>query len=156
MSPAQTSIQDAVIDNLAHRGPCTMDELVESLPTYVWSEVFSVVDGMSRDGRLVLRRCSNSSFEYQLFLSDSCRADRPKRTRPAPVPFCVGCGYLCDEIEPEDGQRPWVDAHRYLKKYGLTWIELDRTDGFCPACAHVVACGRRRVPSRAEAMTTAR
>jgi hypothetical protein len=151
MSTAQTSIHEAVIDVLAHMGPCMMDEVVRSLPAHGWSEVFSAVDDMSRDGRLVLRRSSNSSSEYQVSLSDSCQADRSERTRPDPVQFCVGCGYLCDKIDPEVGQTPWVEARRYLKKYSLTWIELDRTDDMCPACARVLACGRRRVPSRAPA-----
>ncbi|QPD05272.1 MAG: hypothetical protein Nkreftii_003046 [Candidatus Nitrospira kreftii] len=151
MSTVQTDIPSAVIDILAHMGPCTMDQLVELLPAHGWSEVFSAVDDMSRDGRLMLRRSSNSSSEYQVSLSDSCQADRPDRTRPDPVQFCVGCGYLCDKIDPEVAQAPWIEARRYLKKYSLTWIELDRTDDMCPACARVVACGRRRVPSRAQA-----
>lgn len=151
MSTAQTRIQDAVIDILAHMGPCMMDEVIRSLPAHGWSEIFSAVDAMSRDGRLVLRRSSNSSSEYQVSLSESCRAHRPESTRPAPVQFCVGCGYLCDKIELEEGQAPWVEARRYLQKYGLTWIELDRTDDMCPACARVLACGRRRIPPRAEA-----
>lgn len=144
MSTAQLAIEDAVIDLLAHTGPCTMDELVGSLPSHDWSKVFSAVDDMSRDGRLVLRRIPN--FGYQLSLSPSSSPSksvkRQGRKRPAPVRFCVGCGYLCDEIEPEDGQAPWVQAHRYLKKYRLTWVELDRTDVFCPACARVFACAR--------------
>ncbi len=157
MSTAQTSIHDAVIDILARTGPCTMDEVVYSLPSYGWSEVFFAVDHMSRDGRLVIQRPSSSV--YQLSLSASCQehriecGQRTERTGRPPVHFCMGCGYLCDEIGSEDGQSPWVEAHRYLKKYGLTWIELDRTDDMCPACARVVACGRRRVPSRVEATT---
>lgn len=153
MSAVQTGIQDAVIDILTNMGPCTMDQLVESLPAHDWSEVFSAVDEMSRDGRLVLRRHSQSNSGYQLSLSPSCRIGRQVSTRPSAVRFCVGCGYLCDEINPEDGRSPWVEAHRYLKKYGLTWIELDRTDGFCPACSRVQACGTRRVPPRAAATT---
>lgn len=151
MSPAQTVIQDTVIDILALMGPCTMDDVVRSLPKHSWSEVFSAVDGMSRDGRLVLRRHSHSNSCYQLSLSASCLKERQARKRPAPVRFCVGCGYLCDEIDPGDGQSPWVEATRYLNKYGLTWIELDRTDGFCPACSRVQVCGMRRVPPRVAA-----
>ena len=151
MSPSQTILQDAVIDILAHMGPCTIDEVVRSLPAHGWSEVFSVVDEMSRDGRLVLRRPSNSNSGYQLSLSPCWRVGSTIHNRPAHVRFCVGCGYLCDEIEPEDGRAPWVEARHYLKKYGLTWNELDRTDDLCPACARVLACGTRRVPPRAVA-----
>lgn len=142
MSTAQSVIEDAVIEVLARTGPCTIDDMVKSLPALGWSEVFSAVDDMSRDGRLVIRRPSSSS--YQLSLSASRPLKTPVSKRSAPVRFCVGCGYLCDEIDPGDLQSPWVQAHRYLKKYRLTWIELDRNDGLCPACAYVQACGTRR------------
>lgn len=144
MATAQSVIEDMVIDILAHTGPCTMDDMVQALPAYNWSEVFSAVDDMSRDGRVVLRR--HSIFAYQLSLPASRALERPVRKRPAPVSFCVGCGYLCDEINPGDGQSPWIEAHRYLKQYRLTWIELDRNDGFCPACARVQACCTPRSP----------
>ncbi len=146
MSTARLVIEDAVIEVLAHTGPCTMDEIVELLPLHGWSEIFSAVDEMSRDGRLVLRRSSTSV--YQLSLSPSCRGERPER---AQVRFCVGCGYLCDEGESRDGASPWVEASRYLKKYGLTWVALDRTDAMCPACSRVQACGTHRIPPRAAA-----
>lgn len=149
MATAQSVIENTVIEILAHTGPCTMDDVVKALPAYDWSEVFSAVDDMSRDGRLVLRRPSSSV--YQLSLSPSCRGHRTERTRPMQVRFCVGCGYLCDKVEPESGSSPWVEANRYLKKYGLSWIELDRTDALCPACSRVQACGTRRVPPRAAA-----
>lgn len=151
MPIVQTGIQDAVIAILTNMGSCSMDQLVGSLPAHDWSEVFSAVDEMSRDGRLVLRRHSHSNSGYQLSLSPSCLVGRQVSTRPSPVRFCVGCGYLCDEMAPEDGQTPWVEATRYLQKYGLTWIELDRTDDFCPACSRVQACGTGRVPPRAAA-----
>ncbi|MBX3303894.1 MAG: hypothetical protein KF693_16910, partial [Nitrospira sp.] len=142
MSTAQTVIENTVIEVLAHTGPCTMDEVVGLLPKHGWSEIFSAVDEMSRDGRLVLRRSSNSV--YQLSLSPLWQGDRTERTGPAQVRFCVGCGYLRDEGESEDGSSPWVEASRYLKKYGLTWIALDRTDAMCPACSRVQACGTHR------------
>lgn len=151
MSTTQLTIEDAVIDILAHTGPCTMDEVVKSLPAYDWSEVFSAVDEMSRDGRLVIRRLSSSI--YQLSLSGSRQQHSTKRIKPSPVRFCVGCGYLCDETHLHDGQTCWIEAHQYLKKYGLGWSSLDRWDDFCPACARVLACGRRRIPPRVAATT---
>ena len=57
--------------------------------------------------------------------------------------FCVGCGYLCDEIHPEGGHAQWMDAHRYLTKYGFHWDDLDRDDDACPFCARVLACARQ-------------
>jgi hypothetical protein len=149
MTTPQTVIENAVIEVLAHTGPCTMDEVVGLLPKHGWSEIFSAVDEMSRDGRLVLRRSSNSV--YHLSLSPSCQRERTERTRPDQVRFCLGCGYLCDESEPEGGSSPWIEAGRYLKKYGLTWMALDRTDAICPACSRVQACGTPRVPPRAVA-----
>lgn len=144
MSTAQSAIEDAVIDILAHTGPCTIDEVVQSLPTHDWSEVFFAVDHMSRDGRLVFRRSSNSV--YELSLSASSREDGTEVTRSTQVRFCLGCGYLCDKITPEDGPSPWVEANRYLKKHGLTWFELERIDAMCPACSRVQAYGTSRVP----------
>ncbi|MDH4244995.1 MAG: hypothetical protein OEV38_14685 [Nitrospira sp.] len=94
MTTAQSVIENAVIDILAHSGPCTIDEVVQSLPAHNWSEVFFAVDNMSRDGRLVFRRPSSSV--YQLSLSASCQGERTDRARPMhQVQFCLGCGYLC-------------------------------------------------------------
>ena len=150
MSNAQSVIENAVIDILAHTGPCTIDEVVQSLPAHDWSEVFFAVDNMSRDGRLVFRRPSSSV--YQLSLSASCQGERTNRARSMhEVLFCQGCGYLCDRITPEGGPSPWVEANRYLTKHGLTWFELERIDAICPACSRVQACGTRRVPPRAAA-----
>ncbi|MDH4081726.1 MAG: hypothetical protein OEU68_18155 [Nitrospira sp.] len=150
MTTAQSVIENAVIDILAHSGPCTIDEVVQSLPAHNWSEVFFAVDNMSRDGRLVFRRPSSSV--YQLSLSASCQGERTDRARPMhQVQFCLGCGYLCDKNEPNepiDRRSPWVEANRYLKKYGWTWFEVERINTMCPACSHVQACGTRRVSSR--------
>lgn len=141
MSIAQTLLQDAVIDILARTRPCTMDDVVGALPNHNWNEVFIAVDEMSRDGRVVLRRLSESG--YQLSLSASCQANRRARRSHALVRFCMGCGYLCDEIQLEGGETQWLEAHCYLQKYGLTWNMLDRREDICPACARVLACGRR-------------
>lgn len=146
MPTTQTLIEDALTTFLSRSGPCTMEEAVKSLHIYDWSEVFSAVDDMSRDGRLVLRRPSSSV--YQLSLSSVRPPEKKASKKAVAVPFCVGCGYVCDEIEPEDGASPWVPVHRYLKKYRLSWIELNRHDGFCPACARVQACGRRSTDAR--------
>ncbi len=147
MSTAQSLIENAVIDILAHTGPCTIDEVAQSLPAHDWSEVFFAVDTMSRDGRLVFRRPSRSV--YQLSLSTPSQGDRTEGVRPIhQVRFCLGCGYLNDETTPEGGRAPWVEANRYLKTHGLTWFELERIDAICPACSHVQACGTRRASSR--------
>jgi len=59
------------------------------------------------------------------------------------VRFCVGCGYLCDEIHPEGGQPLWIDGHTYVMKYGVSWSDLDRRDHACPHCARVFAIAQR-------------
>ncbi|MBX3335417.1 MAG: hypothetical protein KF876_14920 [Nitrospira sp.] len=151
MSTAQSFIEDAVIDILAQTGPCTIDEVAQSLPAHDWSEVFFAVDNMSRDGRLVFRRPSSSV--YQLSLSESSQGNRTERTTSTQVRFCLGCGYLCDKVTPESGPSPWVEANRYLKKHGLTWFELERIDSMCPACSHVQACGTRRGSPRTAAQS---
>jgi hypothetical protein len=68
--------------------------------------------------------------------------------KPILVSFCVGCGQVCDEIEPEMGQPLWIDAHRYVTKYGFRWENLDRSDEVCPACARVFQAAVRH-PSEA-------
>ena len=70
------------------------------------------------------------------------------------VRFCVGCGYICDKIQPEGDQPQWMNAHTYLMKHGLRWEDLDRIDDACPPCARVLACARRGVfPDVIEAAT---
>jgi hypothetical protein len=59
------------------------------------------------------------------------------------VRFCVGCGYLCDEIHPEGRQPLWIDGHTYVMKYGVRWSDLDRRDDACPNCARVFAIAQR-------------
>jgi hypothetical protein len=59
------------------------------------------------------------------------------------VRFCVGCGYLCDEIHQERGQPLWTDGHTYVMKYGVCWSDLDRRDDACPDCARVFTIAQR-------------
>jgi hypothetical protein len=138
------TVEDKILHVLQRTGPCSLDDVVQQLLHHDWSEVFAEVDRMSRDGRIVLRR-DPGSLGYRLSLPLS--HDEAVRMKSTPVRFCVGCGYLCDEIRPEDGQGQWMDAHRYLDKYRLHWSDLDRTDDACPHCARVLACAHRRAPA---------
>ena len=61
------------------------------------------------------------------------------------VRFCVGCGYVCDEIRPAGGQSQWIDAHSFVMKYGFRWEDLGRIDDACPPCSRVFAYARRGV-----------
>ena len=62
---------------------------------------------------------------------------------PSSVRFCIGCGYVCDEIFPAGPLAQWMDGHRFVTKYGVRWDELTRVDDVCPPCARVFAIARR-------------
>lgn len=62
-----TSTEKVVIDMLQRTGPCSLDDLVRSLPYLTWGEVFVAVDRMSRNGRLWVRQLGYST--YQIVLS---------------------------------------------------------------------------------------
>ena len=141
MFTQNTKVEDAVIDTLAYKGPCTIDVVIASLSTYDWSEILSAVGATLRDGRLLLQ--GNSDSGYRLSLSPSPSVKIQMHTKLGSVPFCMGCGYVCDEIDPDAAQSPWVDAHHYLTKYGGTWTELHRNEGFCPTCARLSTYARR-------------
>ena len=61
-----TAKEDAVSEMLQRTGPCCLDDLVRHLPNLSWGEVFVAVDRMSRDGRLLIRRLGNSSYQIAL------------------------------------------------------------------------------------------
>ena len=55
---------------LQSTGPCSLDDVVRFLqPHLSWSDVFIAVDQMSRDGRLLLRRLGNSTYQIALRLN---------------------------------------------------------------------------------------
>ena len=64
MSP----IEDAIVETLRRSGPCCLDDVVTSLPSFSWGVVFGAVDRMSRDGRLSLRQLGYSTYQLQLTL----------------------------------------------------------------------------------------
>lgn len=149
------TVEDTIFDILQRTGPCSLDVVVQQLLPYDWNEIFAAVDRMSRDGRIVLRRAPESS-EYHLSLPLSYPAHTEGvRVTSLPVRFCVGCGYLCDEIHPEDGETQWIDAHQYLTKYQLRWSTLNRIDDACPHCARVLACAHHRAPTKTAKAATA-
>lgn len=63
------------------------------------------------------------------------------------VHFCMGCGQVLDELQPDAGQTQWVDAHRYLMKYGFHWDDLDLIGEPCPPCARVIRAAAPRPPT---------
>jgi hypothetical protein len=153
MTTLAYTVEDTILDVLQRTGPCSLDGVVQQLLHHDWSEVFAAVDRMSRDGRIVLRRDPESSgYRLSLPLSHPAHAIR---ITSIPVRFCVGCGYLCDDILPEGGQAQWMDAHQFLTKYRLYWSVLDRIEDACPPCARVLACAYRRAPTEPDKAASA-
>ena len=60
------SVDSAIFHEVASLASCTVDELVQRLPTYSWAQVFAAVDRLSRQGTLRLSRASR--FGYILSL----------------------------------------------------------------------------------------
>ncbi len=59
-------IEKAIVEKLQNGGPCYLDDVVTSLPNFNWGEVFSAVDRMSRDGRVLLRQHGFSTYQIAL------------------------------------------------------------------------------------------
>jgi predicted transcriptional regulator len=66
-------IESAILQRLARRGPCTIDELTQRLPDYSWNQVFTSLDRLSRERFLTLRR--PSTFQYVVSLNAQTAAD---------------------------------------------------------------------------------
>ena len=56
------SIDSAISHEVASLASCTLDELVQRLPTYSWAQVFVAVDRLSRQGTLRLSRASRFGY----------------------------------------------------------------------------------------------
>lgn len=148
------TIEQTILKVLDRDAPCWLNDLLQQLPHRQWNEIFAAVDQMSRDGRLVLRRVPGSpGYHLSLPLSPPAQTEGVRITS-LPVRFCVGCGYLCDEIHPEGGETQWMDAHQYLTKYRLRWSALNRIDDTCPHCARVLACGYQHTSADASCAET--
>jgi hypothetical protein len=61
-----TPIEAVIVEALQRNGPCSLDDVVTSLPHSNWGEVFAVVDRMSRDGRVFLRQLGYSTYQLSL------------------------------------------------------------------------------------------
>jgi hypothetical protein len=64
--PIDASVEEAVLEILQRTGPCGLDYLVVQLPHFTWSRVFTAVDRMSRDGRVLLDRHARSIYSVGL------------------------------------------------------------------------------------------
>ena len=61
-----TTVESAIRLHLSQEGPCTLETLLNRLSQYSWSEIFSVVDELSREGSLVLRRPARFGYEVSM------------------------------------------------------------------------------------------
>ena len=60
------TVQSAIQLHLSREGPCTLESLLTRLSQFSWSEIFSVVDQLSREGSLVLRRPARFGYEVSI------------------------------------------------------------------------------------------
>ena len=60
------TVQSAIRLHLIQEGPCTLESLLTRLSQFSWSEIFSVVDQLSREGSLVLRRPARFGYEVAI------------------------------------------------------------------------------------------
>jgi len=60
------TVQTAIRTQLIQEGPCTLESLLTRLSQFSWSELFSVVDQLSREGTLVLRRPARFGYEVSI------------------------------------------------------------------------------------------
>jgi hypothetical protein len=66
MTPTTVLAEQIVIDKLRCTGPCFLDDLIISLSHLSWTDIFTAVDRMSRDGRVSLHQVSYSKYEVIL------------------------------------------------------------------------------------------
>lgn len=62
------------------------------------------------------------------------------------VHFCVGCGYVRDEICSGSASAQWIEGSKFVANHAVPWEDLTRVDDVCPSCARVFAIASRRSP----------
>jgi hypothetical protein len=67
------SLESVICQELARIGACTLQELNERLPYFSWSQVFSAVNRLNREGTVILQR--PTSLEYILSLAPAQPAE---------------------------------------------------------------------------------
>lgn len=96
-----TTIQSAIRSELMLQSPCTLEALLDRLPQFSWSEIFTVVDQLSREGHLVLRHPTR--FDYEVSLGRASLAVEPTSVcRDATGDFVSSPGDL--SFQPREGQ----------------------------------------------------
>ena len=81
------TVQSAIRMHLGQAGPCTLESLLTRLSEFSWSEIFSVVDQLSREGSLVLRRPARSGYEVSIPSPSEGAQSVPSRAGDHPARF---------------------------------------------------------------------
>ncbi|HEY6261982.1 MAG TPA: hypothetical protein VIW47_10335 [Nitrospiraceae bacterium] len=73
-----------MIERLRKTGTCFLDELVTSLPQLSWGDVFTAVNRMSRNGLLLVRQVSYSTYQITLLTQSSPPLSHYRQTEARP------------------------------------------------------------------------
>jgi hypothetical protein len=92
------TIKSAIRLHLVQEGPCTLESLLDRLSQFSWSEIFSVVDQLSREGALVLRRPARFGYEVSIGSSSLISGD----AQPSAALACGSRSNLDDQYQPHD------------------------------------------------------
>ena len=77
-------VEEAIIEQLRLRGPCTLDDVVTYLPDFSWGEVFRAIDRMSRRGGVLYYRLRSSTYQIALrsqFVKSGSTSGQKRGTR---------------------------------------------------------------------------
>ena len=77
-------IEEAIVEQLLLRGPCSLDDVVTYLPDFSWGEVFRAIDRMSRRGGVLSYRLRSSTYQIALcpqFMESGSTSGQKRGTR---------------------------------------------------------------------------
>jgi hypothetical protein len=74
-------VESAILETLERRGPCSLEELYQTLSDYSWNQVFTAVDRLSRNGRLLICRPGRFDYQVSIGMSGANAPVRPSESR---------------------------------------------------------------------------
>jgi len=74
-------VESAILETLERGGPCSLDELYQTLSAYSWNQVFAAVDRLTRNGRLLLRRPGRFDYWVSIAISSANAPVHPSESR---------------------------------------------------------------------------
>ena len=83
-------VEKNILQDLERLGPCSIEEMVTHLQGYTWNQVFSAVDRLSRNAKVMLQHPSR--FGYHISLA---QVPRPS----APVTEAAGSHHLAGRFD---------------------------------------------------------